>query len=663
MKFFLFCFVFISSFLVFPFSTSTYAENSNKYDVIVVGGSISGCSAAIQASRMGAKVAIVEESDWLGGQMTGAAVSTMDDKTLTRTGIYREFIDRVRSYYKNLNVATNICYWGSDTVACEPKVGFAILLDMLKKEKGVDIYFRTKAISAKVTKGRVTSAEFEKDDKVIKLYGKVFIDATECGDFIPLTGADYRVGNSRSTKIDKDSIIQDITYVAVVREYKNGLPDELKITEIPPNYFLYVSEFRKTIKKDGDMWPGAYPFNIPSFKAYRAIPDPTNTTFIDGGEDGTWDFISKTGINWGNDYPGRHAKTVGLSVRFLEEPEFRNKITLEAMTKTLCFIYYMQNELGMKNWSVDNTQNFGTWFSSDWKSHYDLKPFENILKHFPPFPYVRESRRIVGVKNVNMYDIMRNIPLRRTDKSIHDSIALGEYPIDIHSAHDRHFMDADMGERIEDVPNEWTSDGGIFQIPLGSLIPEKINGLLAGEKNIAVSRIVNGSTRLHPVTMLTGQASGALATIAVQKNKNCRKIEVLDVQRELWKAGVSLAIFRYKDVESTYWNWDGIQAVTVYELMGGTSEDAFEPFSPLDWGTLAKTFVKLYKKPLLNGYDSLSGDVCYTEFLKFVDHYFKDNPKAKKLSYTYFGDFVRENTMNRGKFASYILELMILAQE
>ena len=49
--------------------------------------------------------------------MTGAAVSTMDDKTKTRTGIYLEFITKVREYYSARNTNYNICYWGSDTIA------------------------------------------------------------------------------------------------------------------------------------------------------------------------------------------------------------------------------------------------------------------------------------------------------------------------------------------------------------------------------------------------------------------------------------------------------------------------------------------------------------------------------------------------------------------
>mgnify|MGYP002858977130 FL=1 len=76
--------------------SSAYAVS---YDVIIAGGGTGGSSAAIQASRMGVSVLIVEPSGMLGGQATAAGVSTMDDMSGIESGIYREFMDRVREYY------------------------------------------------------------------------------------------------------------------------------------------------------------------------------------------------------------------------------------------------------------------------------------------------------------------------------------------------------------------------------------------------------------------------------------------------------------------------------------------------------------------------------------------------------------------------------------
>ena len=51
---------------------------------------------------------------------------------------------------------------------------------------------------------------------------------------------------------------------------------------------------------------------------------------------------------------------------------------------------------------------------------------------------------------------------------------------------------------------------GPFQVPFEVFIPEKVDGLVLAEKNISQSRLVSGATRLQPITMLTGQAAGAI---------------------------------------------------------------------------------------------------------------------------------------------------------
>ena len=240
--------LFFMSFLFSAWDDTAYALEERLYDVAVIGAGSGGCSAAIQAARMGMSVALIEESDWIGGQMTGAAVSTMDDKTKTRTGIYLEFITKIREYYSARNTSVNICYWGSDTIAFEPWVGQMILKEMLSEAGLVDIILKARPISEKVTENRVRSAVVKVDGKEVLLSAKVFIDATEYGDFIALSGARYRSGNAISPVIDKNAIIQDITYPVVIKQYKGGLPPELKVQGAPPGYTDHLFKFRMTIR-------------------------------------------------------------------------------------------------------------------------------------------------------------------------------------------------------------------------------------------------------------------------------------------------------------------------------------------------------------------------------------------------------------------------------
>ena len=656
-RFFLF---FSVIFILVSTCIGTSRADDRLYDVAVIGAGSGGCSAAIQAARMGMSVALIEESDWIGGQMTGAAVSTMDDKTKTRTGIYLEFITKVIEYYSARNTNYNICYWGSDTIAFEPWAGQMILKEMLEKAGLIDILVKTKLLSVKVSENRVRSVDVKVDGKSETISAKIFIDATECGDLIALSGARYRAGNSISPAIDINAIIQDITYPAVIKHYKDGLPPELKVQGPPPRYTDHLYKFRMTIRKNGSTWPGEYPFSPVVHNAYRAIPDPSNNVFIDGGKPETWPKITKTAINWANDYPGLNGSTPGLSVEFLESPNFRALATREAMLKTLAFLYYMQTELGMSDWSVDNRQGYGGWFSNDWADWADLpEEFRPILTHFPPFPYVRESRRLVGIKTMTIDDILRDETLGRTLASNPHSLALGEYPIDIHGKNDSIYLEADLGETKEKIPNDWNGDGGLFQIPFEVFVPEKLDGLIAAEKNISVSRVVNGSTRLQPVTMLTGQAAGAIAAVSVLRKIQPRKLRPVDIQTELWRSKSRLSLFDFEDVPNYSPSWAGVEAAMLYGYMDPLSESIFGVYDEMHWVEVRDVF----KRAL--GIDKfpkreLQGLVTQDDFSEWLGELFqKDLSRYRGVIEGLSGD----KPLTKGKLAAAALALMKAAPE
>jgi hypothetical protein len=68
-----------------------------------------------------------------------------------------------------------------------------------------------------------------------------------------------------------------------------------------------------------------------------------------------------------------------------------------------------------------------------------------------------------------------------------------------------------------------------------------VDGLLAAEKNISQSRLANGATRLQPIAMLTGQAAGALAGLAIATHRQPRAIPADAVQLVLLRSGDILA--------------------------------------------------------------------------------------------------------------------------
>ncbi len=629
-----------------------------EFDVAVVGAGCGGAAAAIQAARLGMEVAVVEESDWVGGQMTGGGVSTMDDVRRTRTGIYGEFLRRASAYYDARETPVNTCYWGSDTFAFEPWVAQMTLLDMMREAGGVSLFMKTRVLEAKMKGGAVRAALLDKEGEKIELRAKVFIDATEAGDFIPLTGARYRAGHGDSSG-EIDGVIQDITYVAVIKRYPAGVPEELKFRHRPPHYEEYAPKFREIIAADGGSWPGDAPFNINVFKAYRGMPDISNpaSPLIDCGRPETWPLITRSAVNWANDYPHHRGGLDGMPARYLEDKEYRREADREAMAKTLCFLFYMQNELGMADWSVDDRQGYGGWFGNDWRE-WDEMPddFEPILRHFPPFPYIRESRRIAGVETMTVKDVIRDMKLGRTLETKSNAIALGEYPTDIHGLRDKELLDRDLDEDAAIIPPDTEWKGGLFQIPMGVLIPEKVDGLLAAEKNISVSRIVNGSTRLQPVTMLTGQAAGALAAVAVRGEKQPREVRAIEVQSPLLDARDRLSLYRFDDVpQDSVW-WKGVELSMLYGYIDPASEVIYGVDNEMHWLEVRDAVRRAFGRmefPQRKGFDL----VTRGEFGAWLGELFKDEQKKlKPLTDKFTGDEI----MTKGELASAVGELMLL---
>jgi hypothetical protein len=94
----------------------------------------------------------------------------------------------------------------------------------------------------------------------------------------------------------------------------------------------------------------------------------------------------------------------------------------------------------------------------------------------------------------------RQAGLDRAERFV-DSVGVGSYRIDLHpSTALRTYVD------ISSFP---------FQIPLGALLPQRVENLLPACKNLGVTHITNGCYRLHPVEWTLGEAAGAVAAQAL----------------------------------------------------------------------------------------------------------------------------------------------------
>jgi hypothetical protein len=547
-----------------PLAPTPSAQLRADYDVVIAGAGTGGCGAAIQAARMGRSVLLLEETDWIGGQMNAAAVTSMDEGgTLCRErGLYRELCGLIAAHYRPLGITCETAYWFRH-VCVEPRVGRRLLHVMLADARGtgtLDLAVRARVVKVSKSGDTVTGVEIAcMDDagQVIRtVRSHILVDATECGDVIPLTGARYRVGNCLSDAIDPARRVQDNTWCAVVRRYPSGVPPELLITHPPPGYTDAVHKgfLKSLVLGEGIQSVTNRPWNFETFIGYRGMPDSSRS--------GDAPPITRTHLNFNNDYPN--------VVGDLEDSAQRQK-TLRAMRlKTLHLLYYIQNTLGKKEWAVADDEGYDTPYNcaeiDAWLAERpDLALYRPILIRLPVMAYTRESRRIVGLHTLTAREIERypGKPVR-----FPTCVALGDYGVDLHGSMRPQDMEPGL-DRPEDIPDHrFGSRGtGPFAIPFECFIPETIDGFLPAEKNLSQSRLANGATRLQPHTLLMGQAVGAIAALAIQNNVQPRALDPVLVQLALLDAKDTLFLTPIVDVRQNHPDWKAVQLTLTRNLL------------------------------------------------------------------------------------------------
>ena len=527
-------------FLAFILVLSNFScEDISSYDIIIVGGGTSGVVSAIQSSRMGSKTLLIEESNWLGGMLTSAGVSAMDGNYKMPSGFLKEFRDSLVSHYGNLDSLKT--GWVSNLMF-EPSVGNKILKEIAQSEKNLKILYGT--IIEEVVKDEKFKIKINQND--ITYNSTILIDATELGDLIPKLNLPYFIGMDSRKKFKEDiapefsnNIIQDLTYVMILKDFKKNMTIE-KPKNYDRNEFICSYDSGECFKRDKKLW------SKEKLISYGKLPN------------------NKYMINWpinGNDYYSNSIEMTAQE-RLLSYDR--------AKQKSLRFLYFIQTEMGFNNLSIDY-------------SEYPTKD------GFPLMPYHRESRRLNGKITLTLNDIKS--PYKQKNSLYRTGIAVGDYPVDHHHGAYSNYSNLPKLD-FYPVPS--------YSVPLGVLIPENIDNFMVIEKSISVSNLVNGTSRLQPVVMQIGQASGVLASLAILKKKNIDQINVREVQLEILKNNGY--ILPYVDVDTEDLNFISYQKIGACGILrseglniGWENKTLFYPDSNLDKNDIYFDNWKIFK--------------------------------------------------------------------
>lgn len=340
-----------------------------SYEVVVVGGGLSGMCAAISAARHGAKTALIHGRHVLGGNASSeirmhvcGASESMAKPQLEESGIlYEMMLDN-----KSINDYFSFSIWDM------------VLFRAVKREKNLTTYLNT-AMEDCETEGdkvkRVITYQQTTETRWV-IDGEIFIDCTGNGTLGYLAGAEYRTGSEGKS------------------EFNEADAPDVPNNERMGNTLLFKAVDRGTsIRFKRPDFARVFTEEELKYRTHSAKHSAKTKGEVDGSYLGITSFGSSA-----VDYGYWWIELTGEKEDIIDEFE-------EIRDELVSCIYGIWDHL--KNGGDHGAEN------------YDLE-WVGMM------PGTRESRRLVGDYILNENDLLSN-------RLFDDAVAYGGWPIDIHT--------------------------------------------------------------------------------------------------------------------------------------------------------------------------------------------------------------------------------------
>ena len=514
-------------------------------DLVVIGGGMGGVAATLAAARLGAKVILVEELDWLGGQLTSQAVPPDEYpwiEYLTASQSYASLRETIRAYYRRhmpltdaarMRVRLNPGQGNVSSLCHEPWVAVKAIDELLAPHMAagrVTVLRKHRTLKVETDGDRIRAVHVHDiaGNLARVLSAPLFIDATEIGDLLEMAGVEHVLGAEAQSQTNEphalpeaDPLDQQAITWCLAADY---LPGEDHTIDKPAGY-----ERLKTLQLD--CWPGPQlSWTLSDFVTHQPRERPLFVGPTDA--ESLYDLWHARRIAYRRHFtPGSYASDITLAnwpqMDYWEKPVVGVAPDLQALALeesrqlSLAFFYWMQTDAPRH----DGGQGYaGLRLRGD-----VLGTTDGLAKQ----AYYREGRRIQAEFTVLEQHIgVAARPGKEGAERFADSVGIGAYRIDLHpSTRGRNTVD------IDSFP---------FQIPLGALLPVRVDNLLPACKNLGTTRITNGAYREHATEWSIGEAAGTLAAFSLARKIPPRAVRADDVllgdfQRTLEGQGVLLA--------------------------------------------------------------------------------------------------------------------------
>lgn len=537
------------------------------FDVIVVSGSSGGFGAALAAGRMGARVALIEDTPVLGGMLSNG-VSNIDTYSYeSLSGIFEEFRHRVQQYYRPMESTDPIFqgrpaarrpmdYRGRQSNApleggrWEPHVADRIFKEMMAAVPGVTIFYNTWATGVEMHGNRIAGVAIRSGGGPSRvLRAAVVIDATHEGDIAAWAGAPFRVGREARSPLEPHA--GGIFFFNGTGEIMEASTPGQDDAVVSYGLRLCLKHYPEgTAHLLASPPPGYDPAGYRHAPAHLRPSMPGGKTEMNENPIGN----EMQEVNW--EWPTASRAR-------------RQKLYELYRDHALGYLYYLQHERGLREWGLPDDEFAGN-------------------AHLPYRVFVREARRIEGdammtEADVNPFITGRDLmpPLRA------NSIAIGHYAIDSKPVKQkRDFSTPDKGSGdffLADV-------AAPFQVPYGAIVPRNVEGLLVPVA-MSATHVAFSAVRMDPTWMAMGQAAGVAAVLSLRHGVAPRAVPVDELQHELLRQKARLLF--YWDLPLDHPAFEAIQWLSLHHGLEGDARRLFHPDEPLTRAEAARMVVRV----------------------------------------------------------------------
>ena len=537
---------------------------TKKYDVVIYGGTSAGVAAALQSSRMGKSVVLIEPTNRIGGLTTGGLGQTDIGNKQAIGGISREFYEKIKKYYDDpenwkweekseyMDGGQTRTEEGEATMwTFEPSAALAVYKSMMDKEKIKMVYNErlNRESGVKKVAGKIESITME-SGKIFK--GKVFLDATYEGDLMASAGVSYAVGRESNEEygetlngVQANSINTSLTGLVSRNAFNhNFIPgvDPYVVKGDPISGLLPNVNEKPGLEGEGDKKIQAYCFRMcltdhpenrisfrkPAnydevnyellFRNYEARKGPIREMYSYGNSLLPW--INSSMPNRKTDTNNKFGFSTDYIGRNYDYPEAsyaeREKIIEDHRNYQMGLMWTLANHPRIPAEVREEASRWGT-------TKDEFERADGWQQQL----YVREARRMVSdyvmtQKNCEALTVAE------------DAIGLAAYGMDSHNV--QRYVDANGY-----VQNEGNVEAHGFKpypISYGALVPKKeeCQNLIV-PVCVSSTHIAFGSIRMEPVFMVLGQSAATAAILAIDGDTAVQDVPYSKLKVQLLKDG------------------------------------------------------------------------------------------------------------------------------